>query len=349
MQDRRSTLAACASALAVALVPGLAARTSRAQAPAPTPAATSGEVVRLDAGLDALIAPDARVERAATGFKFAESPLWRKAGYLWFSDLIGNVVYQLTPDGTVSEVLSPGGYDGDALPEGSYLGPNGMAAGPDSTLTLCQHGNRRIVSIAPDRKITVLVDRFEGKRLNSPNDVAYAPDGSLYFTDPPYGLPGREKDPARELAFNGVYRFAKGKLQLLLQDIPTPNGIAFSPDYRTLYVTSAAQGSRKWMRYDVQKEGTLGNGLVFVDASASTEPGTTDGLKVDAQGNLYATGPGGIWVMSADGRHLGTIKTPETPSSLAFGGADGRTLYITARTSVFQVQVKVAGAKSVYN
>jgi gluconolactonase len=335
---RKAILAAGALALA-----GVAAWSVSAQAPAPAPAPAAG-VVRLDPALDALIDSGATVEKAAGGVRFAEGPLWRQ-GALWFSDLIGNKLMRLTPDGKLSVLLDPSGYDGHELPDDSYKGSNGMASAPDGTLTLCQHGNRRIVSLAADGKLKVLVDSYEGQKLNSPNDVVYAPDGSLYFTDPPFGLPKRDADPAKELKFNGVFRFYKGKLQALVQDIPTPNGIAFAPDYKTLYVTDVRQGRRAWIAYDVAADGGLANGRVFADATAATGMGTLDGMKVDAQGNVWATGPGGVWIMSKDGRRLGTIAVPEVPSSVAFGGADRRTLYITARTSIYKVKVKVAGFK----
>lgn len=337
MPTRRSAITGSAAFLAGALARDLAL----------AQAAPTGSVDRLDPGLDALIAPGAAVEQAVSGFKFLEAPTWRRSGVLWLSDLVGNIVYEWKPGGKPTEVLNPGGYDGHDLPEGSYMGPNGMAPGPRNTITLCQHGNRRIVSVVPDRKLTTIVDRFEGKRLNSPNDVMYRPDGSLYFTDPPYGLPKRDADPAKELKFNGVFRFFNGKLQLLIQDIPTPNGLAFSPDYKTMYVTDAQGARRRWMRYDVGADGGVSNPSVFVDASADTGMGTTDGLEIDSAGNLYATGPGGIWVMTPGGKHLGTIRLPEPPTSAAFGD-DGKTLYVTARTSIYRVRVKVAGLRPVY-
>ena len=314
---------------------------SAAQSPA-------GTIERLDPGLDALIAPSAGIEKVATGFKYLEAPMWRSSGVLWFSDLVGNVVHQWSPNGKVTEVLNPGGYDGKDLPEGGYIGPNGMAQGPNNTVTLCQHGNRRIVSVAPDMKVTVLVDRYEGKRLNSPNDLLYGPDGALYFTDPPIGLPKRDADPAKELSFNGVFRFAKGKLEVVVQDLAAPNGIAFSPDHRILYLTNSDATRKQWMRYDVAADGSVSNGRVFADASSSTERGAMDGMKVDSAGNLYATGPGGIWVISPDGKHLGTIRTPESPSNSAWGD-DGKTLYITARTSIYKIHMNVAGKKPFYN
>lgn len=265
---------------------------------------------------------------------------------MWFSDVIGNVVRQWTPDGKVAEILRPGGYDGNSLPAGGYIGPNGMVADKDGAVLLCQHGNRRIVRIGKDMKVSTLVDRYEGKRLNSPNDLVFHSDGSLYFTDPPYGFPKQDEDPLKELAFNGVYRLANGKLQLLIKDLPRPNGIAFSPDYKTLYVANSDK-KKVWMRYDVAADGSVSNGRVFADVDSEKEDGVPDGMKVDSLGNVYGTGPGGIWVFSPEGKHLGTIKVPETAANCAWGD-DGKSLYITAVTGLYRVKLAVAGEKALY-
>src|SRR6266536_3024661 len=196
----------------------LIAGCSTAPPPAPAPeksAAMIGNIVRLDPALDMLVPKDAQIEKLAGGFTFIEGPLWRPSNALWFSDVVGNVVRQWTPDGKVTEILRPGGYDGNTLPVGGFNGPNGMVADKDGAVLLCQHGNRRIARIGKDMKVSTLVDRYQGKRLNSPNDLVFHSDGSLYFTDPPYGFPKQDEDPAKELAFNGVYRLANGKLQLL--------------------------------------------------------------------------------------------------------------------------------------
>lgn len=337
-------------AVSTVVLVGTAACSKPPEPAAPAPAEPpKGSIVRVDPGLDALMSPTATIEKVASGFKFLEGPLWRqKQGVLWFSDLVGNVAHQWAPDGKVTDVLNPGGYDGKDLPAGGYIGPNGMAEGPDGIVVLCQHGNRRIVSISPDMKVTTLVDRYQGKRLNSPNDLVYAPDGSLYFTDPPFGLPKMNDDPAKEVKFNGVYRFSKGKLQAVIQDVTFPNGIAFSPDYKTLYISNSDAAHRLWMRYDVAANGTVSNGRVFADATSSPDQGVPDGMRVDSAGNVYAAGPGGVWVFSPEGKHLGTIKTPEGASNCAWGD-DGKTLYITATTSVYKVRLNVAGQKPVYN
>jgi gluconolactonase len=307
-------------------------------------------VVRLDPAFDQLVAPNATIEKVATGFQFLEGPLWRSSGNLWFSDLVGNILYQTTPDGKVTQLLNPGGDDRKETTKGGYIGPNGMAVAPNQNVALCQHGNRRIVELSPDMKVKVLVERSaDGKHLSSPNDVVYTPDGSLYFTDPPFGLAKGNDDPAKEQPYNGVYRFKDGKAVAIITDVALPNGIAFSPDFKVLYISNSDDKHRLWMRYDVNADGTVSNGRVFADASSSPDTGVPDGMRVDSVGNVYATGPAGIWVFSPDGKHLGTIKTPEQPSNLAFGDADGKTIYITAVTSVYKVHVNIAGEKAAFN
>jgi gluconolactonase len=314
--------------------------------PPATPASV-GTITRLDPAVDTLVPKETRIEKLAGGFTFTEGPLWRPSGALWFSDVVGNLVRQWAPDGTVTVVLQPGGYDGNSLPAGGYVGPNGMVADKDGAVLLCQHGNRRIVRITPDRKVTTLVDRFEGKKLNSPNDLVFRSDGSLYFTDPPYGLLKQDDDPTKELKFNGIYRLAGGKLQLLAKDMTRPNGIAFSPDEKTLYVANSDEKRKFWMRYDVAAGGAISNGRVFADVSAETADGLPDGMKVDSLGNVYATGPGGVWVFTPDGKHLGTIQPPETPANCAWGD-DGKSLYMTARTGLYRIKLAVAGQKALY-
>jgi gluconolactonase len=302
--------------------------------------------LRTDPAFDSLVPVGAQIEKLAGGFAFSEGPLWRPQRVLWFSDVIGNVVRQWSPDGTITEILRPGGYDGNSLPEGGFNGPNGMTADRDGGVVLCQHGNRRIVRISRDGNVSTVVDSFEGKRLNSPNDLVFHPDGSLYFTDPPYGLPRQDQDSAKELAFNGVYRWANGKLQLIIDDLHRPNGLAFSPDCKTLYVANSER-PKKWMQYDVATDGTVRKGRVFADVDHALEPGVPDGMKIDVRGNMYAAGPGGVWVFSPQGEHLGTIKTPETPANCAWGD-DGTSLYITAVTGLYRVKLAVRGIPTVY-
>lgn len=305
-------------------------------------------VVRLDPAFDALVPKEACIERLAGGFAFIEGPVWRPAGVLWFSDVIGNVTRQWSPDGTVIELLRPGGYDGNSLPSGGFIGPNGATAGADGSVLLCQHGNRRIVRIARDMTVTTVVDNFQGRKLNSPNDLVYRSDGTLYFTDPPYGLPKFDDDPAKELPFNGVYKLKDGHLQLLVDDMTRPNGLAFSPDERILYVANSDDRYRIWMRFDVNDDGIVRNGRVFADVSAAPDEGLPDGMKIDSKGNLWATGPGGVWVFTPEGKHLGTIKPPEQPANCAWGD-DGRTLYMTAVTGLYRIRTFVVGQQLVYS
>ena len=222
-----------------------------------------------------------------------------------------------------------------------------MIADKDGFVLLCQHTDRRIVRVGKDLKLTPYLEKFEGKRFNSPNDLVYKSDGALYFTDPPYGLLKQDEDPAKELKFNGVFRYAGGKLQVVVKDLTRPNGLAFSPDEKTLYVANSDEKRKIWMRYDVAADGTVANGKVFADVTAEQEAGLPDGMKVDSQGNLWASGPGGLWVFTPDGKHIGTVKPPETPANVGWA-EDGKTLYITARTGVYRLKTAVAGNKVLY-
>ena len=309
-----------------------------ATAAGPSPTNAVGTIERLDPALDALVAPGAVIEKVAGGFQFTEGPLWRPDHTLWFSDVPGNVVRSVTPEGKVTVLIENAGGVSTA-PAGSFIGPNGMAEAPDGSVWMVQHGDRRIVRVAPDRTLTPVVSTFEGKRFNSPNDLVFARDGALYFTDPPYGLAKQDDDPAKELRFNGVYRFANGRVQALVRDLNRPNGLAFSPDFKVLYVNNSDAAKNLVMRYDVAADGTLSGGRVFADLTSKTD-GLADGLKVDSRGNLYTTGPGGVWVLSPAGRHLGTIKPPEIPANCAWGD-DGKTLYMTAVTGIYRVKTLV--------
>jgi gluconolactonase len=203
------------------------------------------------------------------------------------------------------------------------------------------------VRLAKDLTMKPYVEKYQGKRLNSPNDLVYKSDGALYFTDPPYGLLKQDDDPAKELKFNGVFRYAGGKLQVVVKNLTRPNGLAFSPDEKTFYVDNSDPNYKVVMRYDVAADGTVSSGKVFADVTAEKEDGLPDGMKVDVQGNVYVTGPGGVWVFSPEGKHLGTIKPPETPANCGWA-EDGKTLYITARTGVYRIKLAVAGEKALY-
>jgi len=305
-------------------------------------------ILRVDSDFDSLVPPDAKIEKVAGGFTFIEGPIWRPSGVLWFSDVIGNVTRQWSPDGRVKELLRPDGYDGNGLPPGGYVGPNGATAGEGGTVVMCQHGNRRMVRITDDLTVTPIVSRFEGKKFNSPNDVVYRSDGTMYFTDPPYGLPKGDDDPSKELPFNGVFMFKNGKLDVVITDMTRPNGLAFSPDEKIFYIANSDDDHRYWRRYDVAADGSLHNVETFRDVSAEKDSGLPDGMKIDSLGNIWATGPGGIWVFTPGGKHLGTIKLPEQPANLAWGG-DWKTLYITACTTLYRLKTSVAGQKLVYS
>lgn len=305
-----------------------------------------GTIVRLDPALDALIPKDAVIEKVGGGFGFTEGPLWRPDGHLWFSDVTQNVVRSITPDGQVKVLIEKAGGETNA-PAGSFIGPNAMIADKDGYVLLCQHTKRRIARLDKNLAETSFLDNFEGKKFNSPNDLVYKSDGSLYFTDPPYGLLKQDDDPAKELKFNAVFRYANGKLTPVITDLTRPNGIAFSPDEKILYISNSDEKHKVWMRYDVNPDGTVANGRVFADVTAETEAGVPDGMKVDSQGNVYGSGPGGILVFSSDGKHLGTIKPGETAANCAWAD-DGKTLYITASTGVYRIRLAVAGEKALY-
>jgi gluconolactonase len=318
---------------------------------APPPAQNSvepsiGRIIRLDPAFDALVPAGAKIEKLATGFMFTEGPLWRPEGVLWFSDIPGNLVRSVSGTGEVKVLIQNAGGLAKA-PPGALIGPNGMIADKDGNVLLCQHGMRRIVRVGKDMEMMPYLEKFEGKRFNSPNDLIYRSDGALYFTDPPYGLTKQDDDPAKELNFNGVFLYSGGKLKAIIKDLSRPNGIALSPDEKTLYVSDSDEKKRSWMRYDVAADGSASNGRMLYDLAGAKEQGIPDGMKVDSQGNIYAAGHEGVWVFSPDGRHLGTIQPGETAANCAWGD-DGRTLYITASTSVYRIRLSVPGVKPLY-
>ena len=310
---------------------------SSAESATTEPMASAGTIERIDPALDDLFSTDAVIEHLADGFAFAEGPVWVTRGgpFLLFSDIPGNRIVKWAPDGTVSDYLNPV-FEGDYA-EGAFVGSNGITVDPNGDVVIAEHHGRRIARLASDGGRSTVVDSYDGQRLNSPNDLAYKSDGSLYFTDPPYGLPSPED---RELEVNGIYRLGTDGTLTRLGEQAGPNGIAFSPDEARLYVADSAENI--WMVYDVADDGTLGDGTMFFDATSVDESGAADGLKVDDRGNLWATGPGGVWVFAPDGRHLGTIKPDEVPANVAWGD-DGRTLYMTARTGLYRVQTLVSG------
>jgi gluconolactonase len=323
-------------------------------------AAFSQEIEKLDPALDKLLAPNAKPEKVVDGFdKWTEGPVWTRAGTLLFAEIPANNIDQWVPGKGASVFIHPSGYKGTEPYKGPEPGSNGMTLDAEGRVTVAGHAGRtvwRLESLDPHAQITILADSYEGKKLNSPNDLVYKSDGSLYFTDPPYGLPTQgDDDPLKELKVNGVYRIPgaqqqkagappeNGRLQLIISDLPRPNGIAFSPDENHLYI--ADSGKKVWMRYRVRPNGEVTDGSLLLDASAEKAPGSPDGVRVDKKGNLWGAGPGGVWIISPNGKHLGTIKLPEVVSNVAWGDKDGKTLYITASTSIYRIRAKVEGVR----
>lgn len=331
-------------ATAAACSPAKPPEKAEAQATPAVAAAAGTEILRLDPALDAVIAPGTQIEKVATGFVFAEGPMWRE-GRLWFSDLRGNKMYAVSPDGKVEMLLDKAGGL-DVLPEGAFQGSNAMVTDKDGSVLMNQHGLRRIVRLDAQNRPTVFLDRFEGKRLNSPNDLVFAQDGALWFTDPPYGLLGQDKDPAKEVLFNGVYRYKDGKLTAVIKDIPRPNGIGFSPDGKTLYIANC-EPQMFIKQYDVAADGSVSNGRMLIEFPAPNPTDVPDGLKIDSAGNIWASGPGGIRIITPQGKVLGQIKLPEVAANLAWADG-GKTAYITGSTSIYRLSVATPGQMPLY-
>jgi gluconolactonase len=335
----------------IALVASLAASPALAQNAAkatPIAPASGSRIDRLDPAFDALVARDAQVEQLAQGFDWTEGPVWQKrGGYLLFSDIPKNTIYRWKEGEGLSVFLRPAGYNTGTNPPGRELGTNGLTFDAQGRLVVADHGNRGI-SRWNDSLFTrtVVVDRFEGKRLNSPNDLVWGPNGDMYFTDPSYGLRRLNEDPAKELPFNGVFRLsAGGQLSTVTRDLTFPNGIGLSPDARTLYVAISDGRNPYIMAYAVNADGSTGQGRVFYDARARVQQGLKgglDGLKIDAKGNIFATGPGGILVLSPEGKHLGTIYPGDVVANCAFGD-DGSTLYMTVNHQLMRVRTRTKG------
>ncbi|MBU3077544.1 SMP-30/gluconolactonase/LRE family protein [Sphingomonas quercus] len=317
-----------------------------AQPPAPPPASPPS-IERLDPALDAIIAPNTPIERVATGFEFTEGPVWHR-GRLYFSDVRGDKLRTVTRDGKVELIADNAGGLADH-PPGASIGPNGMVPAADGSILMVQMGARRIARLDAQGRIQPFISDYQGKRLNSPNDLVYDKDGALWFTDPPFGLfNGMDKDPAKQLPFNAVFRYANGRLEPVITDMPLPNGIGFSPDYKTLYVANYSRPDMYIRAYDVGAGGKLSAPRVVVRFPASGGPGGADGLKIDSAGNIWATGPGGIRIVTPQGKILGQIKLPEVAANLAFG-EDGHSVYITASTSIYRLHSKVKGEIPMYS
>ena len=299
-------------------------------------------IERLKPALDAIVPQDAKIEKLAGGFKFTEGPIWTRGGYLLFSNMPDGIDKWM-PDGKVNPF--PSSQDTGGAPVPSITSTNGLTLDPQGRLVMADQSGRRILRLENNWTLSVLADRYEGKRFNSPNDLVYKSDGSLYFTDPPYGLARQDDDPAKELPFSGIYRLAGGKVQLLYDRLSRPNGLAFSPDEKYLYVANSDASRAMWVRFPVKPDGTLGDGTVFYDVTGNSREGLPDGMKVDQEGNVYATGPGGIWIFSPQGEHLGTIRPPEIPANCNWGDEDGKTLYLTARTGLYRIRLQIRGIR----
>jgi gluconolactonase len=321
----------------------------------------SQEIQRLDPAADKLIPANAQLERVATGFeKWTEGPAWTRDGSLLFAVIPANEIRRWWPGKDAAVFMKPSGYTGSTPYAGPEPGSNGMTLDRGGRVTVAGHARRnvwRLESLDPKGAITVLADSYQGKKLSSPNDLVYRSDGSLYFTDPPYGLPTQsDNDPLKETPVNGVYRIPnarqqkpgappdRDKLQLIIKDLPRPNGIAFSPDEKTLYVADTQKKS--WMSYPVNADGSVGTAKVLLDCTEDKTPGSPDGIRVDKKGNIYGSGPGGVWIISPEGKHLATIKVPEVVSNVAWGDADGKTLYITGSTSIYRIKLSATGVRN---
>jgi YD repeat-containing protein len=293
---------------------------------APRPPAAFGQ--QLEAASPAfwkLIDKDARLEKVADGFQFTEGPVWNPAGFLLFSDIPANQIVKFVPGAAPTAFRTPSGNS------------NGLTYDRAGRLLACEHSNRRVTRQEADGSLTVLASSYDGKKLNSPNDIVVRSDGTIYFSDPPYGI----REEQRELPFQGVYRISPdGKLTLLAQDFDRPNGIALSPDEKTLYVDDSA---RLHVRaFDVAPDGSISHGRILAELKSARQ-GVPDGMKVDRKGNLYVTGPGGVWVFDKRGKHLGTILMSELPANCGWGDADYRTLYFTARNGLYRIRLKIPG------
>ncbi len=320
-----------------------------AQSPATqTPLRTLGKIERLKPEFDALVPADAKLEVLADGFTWTEGPLWmgdKDSGYLLFTDIPRNSIFSWSKFHGISLFMNPSGYTGVTY-YGLEPGANGLLKDSEGNLVMCEHGDRRVSVLTPNGGKRTLADNYQGKRLNSPNDGTLKSNGDIYFTDPPYGLPQRENDPRRELDHFGVYRISKksGELTLLTTELARPNGIGFSPDEKTLYVAQSDPKKAIWMSFPVKEDGTLGAGKLFYDATdqVGVHPGLPDGLSVDKKGNVWASGPGGIYVFNSSGVLLGRLYTGERTSNCCFG-EDGSTLFITADSNLVRIRTSTVG------
>jgi gluconolactonase len=308
----------------------------------------AGKISVIDKDLNKIISPNTKIEKLAEGFQFTEGPVWHPDGFLLFSDPNTNTIYRYDPSThNVSVYISHSGYTGADIGEYGQPGSNGLVIDKEARLIICQHGNRRIIRHEKKGPVTVLADNIDGKRLNSPNDIVLRSDGSIYFTDPPYGLPNFFEDKRKELQHQGVYLIKDGKTKLVATDCGGPNGIAFSPDEKYLYVTNwdirDIHHKKTIWRYNVNADGSLSNGKIFYDFNQTEDEEALDGLKIDKEGNLFVSAPGGVWIISSEAKLLGKITTPERPANMAWGDADGKTLYLTAHSGIYKIRIITGG------
>jgi gluconolactonase len=296
--------------------------------------------------LSSVIKKDAKVEIVAEGFQFTEGPLWvEKEKMLLVSDIPANTIYKWTEARGKEVFLTPAGYT-DSVKRGGFMGPNGMVISPDGKLWVCQHGDQRIAMMDaplndPKPNFVTVAGVFEGKRLNSPNDLFLTKNGDLYFTDPSYGFEKGPRDPKKELPFNGVYKMSKsGTITLLTDSIDQPNGIGIMPDGKTLLVSNSDGRKRRWYSYELNSDGTIKSGKIFYDASNEQAPGLCDGFRIDKNGNVFAAGPGGIWIFNKNGKLLGKIKVDGVTVSNCALSPDNKTLYITAVQYLLRVKMR---------
>jgi len=304
-------------------------------------------VERSDPAINAIVPPNAKLFKVAEGFLFTEGPVWvRDRDLLLFSDPNHNTIYQYTQSGKLSVFRDKSGYDAADIAEYLQPGSNGLTLDKQGRLTIDEQGRHRVSRLERDGTLTVLADSYEGKRLNSPNDLVYKSDGSLYFTDPPFGLPKFFDDPRKELPYSGVFRWKDGRLQLLTAELKGPNGIVFSPDEKYLYVSNWDPAAKTVTRYPVRRDGTIGRGEILIDLTPQI-PGeeALDGMKADIKGNLYLSAPGGVWIFDPSGKHLGTVTAPHPVHNFAWGGKDARTLYLCARSALYRIDLLIPGIR----
>ena len=306
----------------------------------------TGTIEFISKELSKLINKDAKIEIVADGFQFTEGPLWiAKEQMLLLSDVPGNTIYKWTEANGKEVYVKPGGYT-DTAKRGGFMGPNGLTLSKDGKLMVCQHGDRRVAIMdaplnAPQSKFITVADAYNGKRLNSPNDLFLTAAGDLYFTDPAYGFERGSKDPKKEIAYQGVYKMDKaGTVTLLVDSIEAPNGIAIFPDGKTLLVANSDNRKKMWYAYDIGSNGSLTNGRVFYDVSNEKGAGGCDGLKIDSKGNVFATGPGGIWIFTKAGKLIGKINIIGTSVANCALSPDGKTIYLTATKYLLRVKMR---------